>query len=57
MKNIIITAIVSVVVTASLFHAYAVYQINKATVQNTQSIQEIVNFLNKNTPPQGKTEK
>ena len=50
MKNIIITAILSVVLTAFCFHAYVVYQISQATVQNTQAIQQIVNFMNRNQP-------
>lgn len=51
-KNIIITAITSVLVTVFCFHAYAVYQIRQATIQNTQTIQSIVNFISANTTPQ-----
>lgn len=51
-KNIIITAILSVVITVSCFHAYTVYQVKQATIQNTQTIQQIVDFINKNATPQ-----
>lgn len=49
MKNIIITAIISVLVTVFCFHAYIVYQLKKAVVQNSQAINQIVQFINSNT--------
>lgn len=47
MKNIIITAVISVLVTVFCFHAYELYQIRAVTLQNTQAIQQIADFLNK----------
>lgn len=47
MKNIIITAIVSILATIFCFHAYFVYQIRNQVIQNTAIITQVVDFINK----------
>ncbi len=47
-KQIITAFILGAIVAVFGFHAYFLYQIRQQVIQNTASIQQIVNFLNQN---------
>lgn len=52
MKNIIITAILSVVITIFCFHAYFVYQLRSVVLENQAKVNAVVDFIQKSIDSQ-----